>query len=191
MSRAQKIAALFDLGGRVLDVRPYGHGLINDTFIVSVDSGRKAILQRLNPRVFLRPELIMKNLRVLVNHVAQIPVPISARRELKLPELLRACTGADYIVDEENGFWRALGFVENTHSVDNLTEARQAMEVGFALGRFHALVHNLDPAQLHETLPGFHNAPNYLKQFQHAAPLRRQTPDSSDLDYCLKFVETR
>src|SRR3989344_3098982 len=117
MTLEQDVAAAFDLGGQIVHVRPYGQGLINDTFVVSLDTGHRAILQRINRHVFPRPEQIMDNLR--------------------------------------------------------------------------ALIHDLDPARLHETLPGFHNAPNYLARFTEACVRRRETPDNAELRHCLAFVETR
>ena len=57
--------------GRVLDLREYGNGNVNDTFLVTVTGAAKPhfILQRLNLRVFRRPELVMANLRTVTDHV--------------------------------------------------------------------------------------------------------------------------
>ena len=50
-------AAAFAAPGAVVELREYGQGNVNDTFLVSVadPEGERFILQRLNPRVFLRP----------------------------------------------------------------------------------------------------------------------------------------
>ena len=190
MALEQDIAASFDLGGRIQSVRPYGHGLINDTFVVITDTGRRAILQRINRHVFANPEHIMENLRVLMDHVSRRRSSGRAvARELKLPEIFMSFAGKDFIIDVEHGFWRALGFVENTLTLETITDTRQAEEVGFALGRFHALVHDLDPARLYQTLPGFHDAPNYLARFTKISA--QKTPDSAELKYCFSFVEAR
>ncbi|MEK7206863.1 MAG: phosphotransferase, partial [Pseudomonadota bacterium] len=159
MSPEQDIARLFDLGGKVLRVEPHGHGLINDTFVVTTETGNKAILQRINRRVFPKPELISKNLRTLLNHIQSRQTQNSPTgREWKMPVMFRTHEGKDFAIDGEDGFWRALSFIEGTRTFDTISDPKQAEEAGFALGRFHALVHDLDPAQLHETLPGFHNA---------------------------------
>jgi len=184
------IAARFDLDGNDLDVQPYGHGLINDSFLVTTAASRRAILQRINRHVFPRPEWIMENLRVLIDHV-QRHEPAPGTRDLRLPRILVTREGKDYVIDRDGGFWRALGFIENTRTFDTLTNAAQAGEVGFALGRFHALVHDLDPARLHQTLPGFHNAPGYLTRFLRASARPRVVVASRELLYCLGFVEAR
>jgi Ser/Thr protein kinase RdoA (MazF antagonist) len=190
MSLEHDIAARFDLDGDVLDVRPYGHGLINDSFVVTTTAGRRAILQRINRHVFPRPEWIMENLRTLVDHVQRLE-PAPGARDLRLPRILVTRDGEDYVIDRDGGFWRALGFIENTRSFETVTNTAQAEEVGFALGRFHALVHDLDPARLHRTLPGFHDTPGYFRRFLRACARPRIVAASRELLYCLAFVEAR
>ncbi|HYA39477.1 MAG TPA: aminoglycoside phosphotransferase family protein [Candidatus Methylomirabilis sp.] len=190
MSLEHDIAVRFDLGAEVLSVQPHGHGLINDSFLVTTASGRRAILQRINRHVFPRPECIMENLRMLVEHV-QRREPAPDARHLRLPQILVARDGKDYLVDSQGGFWRALGFIENTRTFETLANTAQAEEVGFALGRFHELVHDLDPSGLHETLPGFHNAPAYFARFLRASARPRIRVASRELVYCLAFVEAR
>ncbi len=186
------IAAAFDLDGQIRDVRPYGHGLINDSFIVTLHAGRRVILQRINRRVFPKPALIMENLRVLAEHVRQRQAKAGpTARELQLPEVFTTRDGKDFVIDAEGGFWRAMGFIENTRTFETITDATQAEEVGFGLGRFHALIHDLDPERLHETLPGFHHAPGYFARFLRASAQPRRAAASQDLLYCLSFVELR
>jgi Ser/Thr protein kinase RdoA (MazF antagonist) len=61
----------FKSPGRVTDIREYGDGNINQTFLVTLDgeAERRFILQRINTRVFPRPELVMSNLRTVTEHV--------------------------------------------------------------------------------------------------------------------------
>jgi Ser/Thr protein kinase RdoA (MazF antagonist) len=192
MTLEQDIAAAFDLSGRIVHVSPYGHGLINDTFVVSIDTGHRAILQRINRHVFPRPEQIIENLRTLTDHIRRRQTSDkAAARELQLPRIYSTRDGKDSVVDAHGGFWRAMSFVENTCTLETIADTSQAEEVGFALGRFHTLIHDLDPARLHETLPGFHNAPNYLARFTEASVRRRETPDNTELRDCLAFVEAR
>ena len=192
MSPEQDIARLFDLGGKVLRVEPHGHGLINDTFVVTTDADRKAILQRLNHHVFPRPELISDNLRTLLNHIQSRQTQnLPAGRAWKMPVMLLTHEGKNFAIDREGGFWRAMSFIEGTRTFDVITNPTQAEEVGFALGRFHSLVHDLDPAQLHETLPGFHNAPGYFARFLRASARPQRAATNQDLLYCLQFLETR
>lgn len=190
MNTERDVAKAFNMDGRIRDIRPYGNGLINDTFVVTAESGHRVILQRINQRVFPHPGRIMENLRTLVNHIRRRqPRGNDAARELCLPEMFTARDGKDFVLDGQGGFWRALGFVENTRTLETITDTAQAEEVGFALGRFHALIHDLDPVRLHETLPGFHDAPNYLARFTRASA--GKTPDIPELHHCFSFVAAR
>lgn len=192
MTPEHKVAEAFNLGGEIRDIQPYGHGLINDSFVVTTTTGRRAILQRINQRVFPEPVRIMENLRTLVNHVRRHKSTGKvAARELWLPEMFSARNGKDYVTDARGGFWRALGFIENTRVLETISSTGQAEEVGFAMGRFHALISDLDPARLYETLPGFHNAPAYFTRFLRASARPRRASADPELLYCLSFVEAR
>lgn len=190
---AWRAAQLFDLGGQIVAVRPHGNGLIHDTFLVTVaaaDGPRHAILQRINRHVFPQPERILQNLRTLHAHLAPRLRP--GARELRFASLLRTREGADYFLDAEGGFWRAQTFIERTRSHSRRLDAHQAAEMGFALGRFHALTHDLDPARLLVTRPGFHDTPRYLARFEEVlARAHARSPDAAGamLDECLAFVE--
>jgi Ser/Thr protein kinase RdoA (MazF antagonist) len=192
MSAARAAAAAFDLGGRILDVRPLGRGLINDTFVITTDAPRPhAVLQRINQRVFPQPELLMANLRVLLAHVARRATSDPKCRELRLPAVYKTLAGRDFHIDDAGDFWRVLSFIENSRSFERLSELPQAEEVGFALGRFHALTHDLDPKQLHITRPGFHNTPRYLARFREVAVQAKPVAPRGALRFCLEFAQER
>ncbi len=184
------VAKAFQLGGKIRDIRPYGKGLINDTFVVTTEANHRAILQRISRHAFPHPEYIMENLRTLTNHVRRRQSSCKeATHELSLPEMFTTHSGDDFFVDTDGRFWRALGFIENTHTLETIANSTQAGEIGFALGRFHELIHDLDPVLLHETLPGFHDAPNYLVRFRQASA--GVTPNNPELRHCFSFIDTR
>ncbi|MHB8535013.1 MAG: phosphotransferase enzyme family protein [Sulfuricaulis sp.] len=192
MTPEHTVAEAFNLGDRIQDIRPYGHGLINDTFVITTTTGRHVILQRINHRVFPEPVRIMENLRTLGIHIRRRQDEANfGARDLRLPEIFSARDGKDYVTDAQGALWRALGFIENTHTLAAFTNPGQAEEAGYALGRFHALTHDLAPARLHETLPGFHNAPAYFARFLRACARPRRVSSDTALLHCLSFVEVR
>jgi Ser/Thr protein kinase RdoA (MazF antagonist) len=191
MSPEWNAATAFDLGSTVTDVRPHGRGLINDTFLVSLAGtpARHAILQRLNRRVFPQPGPLMENLRTLLGHVARRQTP--GGRDLRLPAIYPARDGHDYFVDPQGDTWRALGFIENTRSLDSVRDARTAEKIGYALGRFHELTRDLDIQRLHVTRPGFHDTPRYFARFREASVQAPGQGRDNLLDECLAFAESR
>ncbi|MEE4378878.1 MAG: aminoglycoside phosphotransferase family protein [Candidatus Competibacteraceae bacterium] len=184
-------ARQFAFDAPVLEVEAYGDGLINDTYLVTTESG-KAILQRINQRVFPRPVLIMENLRTVLDHVGAHELNSNpARNTFRLPVICPSNSGRDYFVDAEGGFWRALSFIDNTRCFNTIADLKQAEEVGFALGRFHGLLSDLEPARLHDTLPGFHITPHYLQRFDQIAAQPTTQPDSTELQFCMDVIETQ
>ena len=67
----ETIAARFHPPERITGIRSLGSGNVNDTYLVThADRGCGAfVLQRLNTRVFHRPDLVMRNLEALGSHV--------------------------------------------------------------------------------------------------------------------------
>lgn len=185
---AWEIAQQFDFGAALREVRTHGGGLINDTFLATLDTtpAWHAILQRINSKVFPQPQQIMQNLRVLLNHAQQNSSQPGAL--LKIPTLYCAHNGDDFVRDVDGNYWRALQFIANTRALDCLANPTQAHNIGRALGSFHTLLNTLPTHQLHTTLPGFHIAPNYLAHFD--AISRHATVDADSAAAC-EFVATR
>ena len=163
---------------------PLGNGLINDTFLVATESSH-FVLQRINRTVFPAPHQIMDNLIRLNRHLEQ---KADAEVKLKIPKLLKTTTQQDFYQDEHGDYWRALGFIENTESLEMLTTLSQAQQTGFALGHFHRLVSDLDPLLMHDTLPGFHIAPDYLSRYQQVLTQAPKQLEPESL-YCAAFID--
>ena len=177
MPQLRAAAAQFAPPGRILQVQTYGQGNVHDTFLVTVRGAHPRdpeaagelhlILQRLNTRVFRRPEPVMANLRTCTGHQRRRLAEVSPGpgRRWEVPRVLLTRDGADHWLDPEGSFWRALSFIENAQSLEVIRDLEHAREVGYALGLFHALLSDLDPASLADTLPGFHETPGYLRHF--------------------------
>ena len=179
------LAAGFAVTGRPTSVAPLGQGLINATFSLETDAGGY-VLQRVNRQVFPHPERIMANLGVLAGHLACHPNP-----GIAIPAPIPRRDGAAFAVDRDGNLWRLM---ERIPDVENLTQVEtqaQAREVGFALGRFHRLVADLDPGRLVVSLPGFHVTLGYLARLDRVLAEHRPGALGPDLTHCLGEVEGR
>jgi Ser/Thr protein kinase RdoA (MazF antagonist) len=161
-------------------ITPLGNGLINDTYLVATPSS-PFVLQRINSTVFPAPEQIMANLDTLNRHVAQKP---GASVKLQIPEIIKTIDNADLYRDQSGDFWRGLSFIADTESIETIGSIEDAEQAGFALGHFHRLLSDLDPLLLHDTLPGFHVTPGYLKHYHQVL---RQSDQREDR-YCADFI---
>lgn len=178
------IARQFANGRAITDIKPLGNGLINDTFLVTGGSFF-FILQRINRRVFPEPEQIMANLMTMARHIKQ------KKREsirLQIPEIITTQSGGAYYQDPQDEIWRALSFIANTESLETLRGLDDARQAGYALGRFHLLLSDLDPALMQDTLPGFHITPNYLGRYHQVLAQAMNAPITEEGRYCSEFI---
>jgi Ser/Thr protein kinase RdoA (MazF antagonist) len=194
------VASQFASQGQVLEVREYGRGNVNDTFLVTVGhlpppvspevpGAARFILQRLNTKVFRQPELVMGNLGAMTEHVdRRLPeLPLRPGRRFEVPRVLLAPDGRDHVLDGAGSFWRALSFIEHAETLDIIKNEHHGREVGYALGLFHQLLIDLPAERLADTLPGFHLTPGYLRHFDEVLAARG-APTSAEVAYCLGMV---
>jgi Ser/Thr protein kinase RdoA (MazF antagonist) len=172
--------------GAEIRVERLGDGNINETYLVEC-SGRSFVLQRINPHVFPRPDLVVENFSAVTAHLA-------TRDHTLCPQwqdirLIPTFDGRSFFSDEHGRIWRAQSYVEKTTTFSAIDTTERARQVGWALGRFHHLVADLPGASLHETLPGFHVLAFYLDHFDRVAKIR-QVRNSPELRSCFSTVET-
>ena len=186
------IASQFQAGGQVIDIRQFGNGNINATFLVTFDSAREKyfILQRINTEVFHQPALIMQNLRTFSEHASQRLETTTLNRRWEVPKVLLTEDKQDYYLDSNGEFWRAIDFIAASQAFDTVQDTAHGREVGYALGTFHNLLSDLPVTRLADTLRGFHITPNYLQQYD-AILAKNRTSQSPEINYCLQFVKER
>jgi Ser/Thr protein kinase RdoA (MazF antagonist) len=188
------ILSHFDLPGTLVRAERFGSGLINETWLCVFSTGgvvRKYILQHINKTVFVRPDLVMENVETVTEHLQSrlrkegIAAPASVT-----PALVRARDSRSFHVDAAGEYWRMFHFIEEGLVFDTVRDNAHAYEVGRGLGRFQALVSDLAPDRLHDTLPGFHHTPRYLAELDHA--VRQDVKGRlAAVDVETAFVETR
>ena len=178
----------------IISVEEYGRGIIHDTYLVELDGQADSfILQRINTQVFKQPELIMHNLRLVCEHVHDLKKFASRGIDSgwKMLHIIPTRNNRDFFIDSEGGFWRALSFISGAKPLEKIANLDNASEVGRALGIFHLLTGNLNPALLHDTLPGFHNIELYLSHYDQvlSSGIHREFTESEK--FCRQFVEDR
>jgi len=186
------IAEKFAASRQVIDVREFGNGNINDTYLVTTDidstEEKQFVLQRINTQVFKQPMLIMQNMRAFTEHMRK-----RAREEghrWQMPRVLSAYDGQDFYLDREGNFWRAISYVQGAQSFDTIKDISHAREVGYALGTFQYLISDLPTDKLADTLEGFHITPRYLLNFDRAFS-QNGFKSNTEVKHCLAFVEQR
>jgi len=188
-----RIAATQFSPDEILDVREYGSGNVNDTFIVTCKTSAPFILQRINTHVFPHPEYIMLNMRTFTEHVRErlAREPAQDGRAWEVPRVFAARDGRDYFIDADGAFWRAISFIANAVSYDEIVGLDHAREAGYALGRFQDLISDLPIDRLRDTLEGFHITPQYLAQYHVAAQKTGVTDRDPRVRHGHRFIADR
>lgn len=193
MTSVYAIAQQFQLDGEVVAVERFGTGLIHQTYRSAVQNGqgvRWYIHQRLNQTVFRQPLLVLENMQRVTEHIrAKIAETGGSERKATL-RLVPARDGQPYYRDPAGEYWRTTMFITDAVTYDTIQHPQHAYEAGKTLGEFQRFVADLPPDELHDTLPGFHDTPQYFQQFCAAVTMpqpnpaietRKQEPQAQDL----------
>ncbi|MGB7416162.1 MAG: aminoglycoside phosphotransferase family protein, partial [Thermosynechococcaceae cyanobacterium] len=192
LDRIFAIAAQF-AKGRVSAAEEFGQGNVNDTYLITLEGASAPfVLQRINTHVFRQPELVMRNMRTLTEHVHQRLQhdPLCQDRRWKVPRVLLTPDQSDHWLEPDGTVWRAISFINNAQSFDTIQSSDHGREIGYGLGMFHHLISDLPSNQLADTLEGFHITPSYLQQYE-AVLEQNSIHPSPEVNYCLEFVDRR
>lgn len=165
------IASLFDIDGTPTDFRPWGGGLINDTFLVTTDKDKKYILQRINTDIFRNPELLQHNLKLITEHIRRCLIrenPSLNENEISRLTLTAVdCRDSASFAQVGGEVWRMTRFIEGSHTEESVTP-EMARLTGKAFADFHKYFAAPDAPALDETIPDFHNLEFRLRQLREA-----------------------
>jgi aminoglycoside phosphotransferase (APT) family kinase protein len=164
------ICESFSLVGEVTSLNPFGNGHINDTFRVDTITPAGIhyayVVQRINKRVFTKPWQVMENMVSVTSHMAGKVKEAGGDVSREVLTLVPARNGANFVVDEEGNYWRACHLIPGAVTYETGDNPKVMYEAGRAFGRFLAQLDDFPVTKLYETIPGFHNTPRRLKQFE-------------------------
>jgi len=160
------IIAKFNTGGGEFEIKNFGSGHINDTFMIrsKTKNGPDFLLQKINHFVFKDIDSLMNNMVYVTNHLKQ-KIAKTGNPEKEVLTLIKCNSGKYYYQDEQGNYWRMTNFLHNTKSYDLVTNVKQAQQGGVAFGRFQYLLCDLHPDLLVNTIPDFLNIEKRLNDF--------------------------
>lgn len=183
-------AARFFLSRQDIDsLESFGTGNVNDTFLVTMPRRTQLVLQRINPAVFPEPQLVQHNMRLVTRHLEE---KIQNRPELQdrfIPLILVNGMDGDAYQSQDRAVWRLMNRIPGI-SCETVNTPSRAEELGRCLGLFHQLLSTLDPTELADTLPGFHNTPAYLARYEKVRTELEQGHDT-EIESCYRFIDSR
>jgi Ser/Thr protein kinase RdoA (MazF antagonist) len=142
-------------------IKPYGSGLINNTWKVTDHSG-EYILQKINHHVFTQPENIAHNIQLIASYL-----------EKNYPEYLfvrpvKTTRNEEILHSEKMGFFRLFPFVKNSTSMDVAATPDHAFQAAYQFGLFTKILSGFPASCLKTTIPDFHNLKFRYNQFEDA-----------------------
>lgn len=168
MKDLSSILSHFALTGKVVEIKPLGAGLINDSYKVTTTPPEASdyVLQRINHTIFTNVDMLQNNFYRVTTHIRG---KLEARGEndidRKVLTLVPTLDHKLYYHDGES-YWRVLIFIPNAKSYEAVTP-EYSYYAGQAFGDFQAMLADI-PVELGETIPDFHNMEFRLKQLHEA-----------------------
>lgn len=165
--RANEVAKKFALGEEVRNIEPFGQGRINDTFLVTTESGERYVLQRVNP--IFAPSVLF-DIEAITRELKQ--------RGFATTELVPTKSGEPGVIENKE-CWRMLIYVPGRTIEEGATKAevRSAMEL---IGAFHKEFAELQYNFRH-VREGFHDTPKIMEGLEKSISEYRETKKDAAL----------
>jgi Ser/Thr protein kinase RdoA (MazF antagonist) len=165
-------------------VSPLGNGLINSTYLVR-NINANFVLQRVNKNVFKKPEDVINNAELVNQHLL-------AKKQQNIYGLspiwqVSTINKQPMVIDTDNEYWRAIQYIPNCFTVEEVETPEQAKQVGSAFAQFTSALSDFPAESLAETIPDFHNITkriNDLRAVIKADSQNRLSSCSSLVDFC-------
>ncbi len=185
ISFPEQIWSLYNLNPADFRVQCAASGHINHTLLLLGKEQQETsfVLQRINQKVFKRPEIISKNVRL-----AQEFLHKHHPEYLFIAPLFNG--DGDNLSLIAGEYWRLSPFVPKAKAFDVLTKPEQAYEAAKQFGQLSRLLKDLDSRLLEPSIPGFHDLDLRKKQFDQALEQTSptlQTTASGAITMALEF----
>lgn len=161
----KNIVQKFAIKGNILEIKPLGNGLINDTLLVRTDGPDDYVLQKVNNAIFKDVELLQHNIDCVTAHIRRKLAGDPDIDRKVLTFLPCRETGKSYWTDGRE-YWRLSVFIKDAFTYETVNP-EYSCYAGKAFGNFEALLADI-PDTLGETIPDFHNMELRARQLHEA-----------------------
>lgn len=160
MEQLQIIAEKFNIQGKVISIDEIKRGYINRTYKVETLSEtnhiHKYILQRINTNVFPDVESLMSNFQLTTEHLFHnLSMPGNHTRGTV--QTLRLTKDGKPFLKNNSSVWRMMTYFDNVYSLDIPNNPEVFYYAGVSFGRFMKVMSSVDPSEIKEVIPNFHN----------------------------------
>lgn len=161
----QQVLPHFGIGLDKVTISTLGNGHINQTYLVRWPQG-EFVLQRINTDVFTQPNILIENALHVSEHLQQQVEQGHYQLQVVKPVITQ---DKQYVINlGDNGYWRAITYLPNSHTIEVVTNTEQAKMAAGAFGHFAAALSSLNPDCINDVIKDFLNFPFRLQQLQQA-----------------------
>ncbi|MBR6347066.1 MAG: aminoglycoside phosphotransferase family protein [Bacteroidales bacterium] len=168
----KEIVEKFAIEGKVLEVKPLGNGLINETFKVHTDGPHDYVLQRVNNAIFRDVDLLQNNIEAVTRHIRRkLEAAGECDIDRKVLSFVPSREDGKTYVEVDGKYWRVMVFIPDAYTYEAVTP-EYSYFCGKAFGNFEAMLADI-PDKLGETIPDFHNMELRARQLREAVAADR------------------
>ena len=158
----EEIVKKFDIPGKLVDLKQKTNGNINKTYVATYANDgeeKKYLIQQINNNVFKDPYELMKNIEGVTSFLQKQMDKLGDKTH-KVLKVIKTTDSKNLLVfkneKEENEFYRAYNFIENSVCYDTSENAEVVYNTGKAFGNFQKLLDDYPMDDLAETIKDFH-----------------------------------
>ena len=174
----------FIIDGDPINIVPYGNGHINNTYLVTTDSGKRYILQKVSDAFEIHN--LMKNIDAVTSFMA-----LKADNPERQMQLIHTTSNENFY-SSKGGNYRMFNFVENSICLDAPDSPEDFYESAVSFGKFQKLLEDFPATTLTEPIKNFHNTPDRFRIFKEtvaADKAGRVSGVKTEIDFALAHEE--
>ena len=153
----------FPVEGKPLYCEQIKSGHINETYLITTDTGARYILQWINRYVFPNVDAIMNNMSAISQFLRE-----KEHGRMCMINYIDTLDGRSYYDDGKGGCWRIYRFVDNSICLQRAESPEDFYESAVAFGRFQNALNDFPAEKLEETIAHFHDTVDRYRQFRQA-----------------------
>lgn len=147
---------------KVLNIRLYGNGLINKTYLVEFKD-IKYIIQKINSHVFTSPMAVMHNIDLITNHLKRKLIYEGKNFQQLTLTLIKTKHNENFVIVNDE-YWRCYLCIEGI-TYEETTDPQIFYEAGRIIGEFQLLLKDFHTPLLNDNIRNFHNTPFRYEEF--------------------------
>ena len=153
----------FPTDGKPVECEQIKSGHINQTYLITTDTGTKYILQWINQFVFPKVDALMNNMSAISSFLRE-----HQNGKMAMISYIDTLDGHAYYDDGQGGCWRIYRFVDNSICLQQAENEEDFAESARAFGNFQYVLNEFPAETLEETIENFHNTVDRYRLFREA-----------------------